>query len=181
MRAAAVVGVLGSSFVVWSASDAAFSGTTTNGTNNWTAGAVAITDDDSGSAMFNVSGLVPGGTGSKCLTVTYGGNVTSNVRLYASSVSTTLAMNTYLNMKIEEGTGGSFASCAGFSATSTLFDNTLSNLTATTYGTGLSSWAPTGAAQAKTYRFTYTLSAATPNSVQGGTSAETFTWEAQSV
>ena len=174
------MGVLGSSFVVWSASDAAFSSTTANGANNWTAGSVALTDDDSASAMFTVTGLVPGGTGTKCIAVTYGGGVTSNVKLYASALSNTLSMNTYLHMKIEEGTGGTFASCTGFVAGSTLFDNTFSNLTAVSYATGLSSWAPTAAAQSRVYRFTYTLDAATPNSVQGGTSSATFTWEAQS-
>ncbi|HEX5495008.1 MAG TPA: hypothetical protein VFX70_10585 [Mycobacteriales bacterium] len=70
-----VGGVVGSGAMVWHASYAASLGVTTNSGNSWTAGSVTPADDDTGAAMFDVSGLVPGSnTGSPhCITVTYHG------------------------------------------------------------------------------------------------------------
>jgi hypothetical protein len=87
-----------------------------------------------------------------------------------------------LNLKIEQGTGATTASCAGFTGGSTLFDNTLSSFgtTKTAFASGVGTWAPTGtASETKSYKITYTLSATTPDSAQGGTAALGFTWESQ--
>ena len=78
IRTAAVMGALGSSFIVWSASDAAFSGTTTNAGNSVTAGVVSVSDDDAGTALFNVTGAVPGSPQTRCINVTYTGSTTSD-------------------------------------------------------------------------------------------------------
>ena len=69
----------------------------------------------------------------------------------------------------------------GFTPSSTLFSGTLAGLVAANaaYGSGLSSWTPTAAAQARTYRFTYTLDASTPDAQQGATATATFQWEAR--
>jgi hypothetical protein len=141
---------------------------------------VSLTDDDAGAAMFAATGLVPGSTGQKCIKVTYGGSVTAAVKLYVSA-NTGTPLQAYLDMVIEEGTVGTFASCTGFTATSTLYTGTLATAAASnnTYATGWSSWAPTGAAQTRTYRFTYTLNAATPDAQQGNSSTATFQWEAR--
>ena len=37
------------------------------------AGAVTLSDDDSGSAMFDLAGMAPGDTASRCIRVTYAG------------------------------------------------------------------------------------------------------------
>jgi hypothetical protein len=50
----------------------------------------------------------------------------------------------------------------------------------TNYANGLGTWAPTGTApETRTFQFTYTVDAATPNTSQGGTAAIGFTWESQ--
>lgn len=174
--AAVPLTLAGSAALVWQASTAAFSGTTANGSNSWSTGTVSLSDDDASSAMFSATGLRGGNTGNRCITVTYGGSVTSAVKLYASSTG---SLAPYLNLTVEEGTGGSFASCTGFSATSTLYNGTVSGFStaSSAYANGVSSWAPTGSGQARSYRFTYTVQ--DTNAAQGLTGSATFTWEAQ--
>lgn len=167
--------------MLWTGTSAAFTASTVNPTNGWTAASVSITDDDGGVAMFTATGLTPGSTGSNCITVTYGGNVATAVKLYISASSGTLGP--HLNMTVEEGTGGSFGSCTGFSAVGgATYTGTLSNFasTSTAYGSGVGTWAPTTNGSTRTYKITYTLDATTPSSMQSATAGATFTWEAQS-
>lgn len=182
VAAAVVAGLLGSGAFVWSGTNAAFTSTTSNGANNWTAGAVTIGDDDSGTALFSATGLVPNSTGNKCIKVTYTGNVTAAVKLYVSASSGALAP--YVNLTVEEGSGagntGSFSSCGSFSGT-TIYSGTLSTFasTKTAFASGVGSFAPTTSGDFKVYKFTYTLDSATPNNMQSGTCSATFQWESQ--
>lgn len=58
LRSGAAPGALVvSSALVFTASQAAFTATTANGPNTWSAGTVAISDDDAGSAMFTATAL----------------------------------------------------------------------------------------------------------------------------
>jgi hypothetical protein len=175
---AVLSGIAASSGVMWQASSAAFTGSTSNGNNAWTAGTVSLTDDDTNVAMFSATGLKPGSTGTKCITVTYGGNSTAAVKLYSSAVTGTLRQ--HLNMVIQEGDGGTYADCTGFVSTGTVYTGTLENFgnTNTAFGSGVGAFAPTAANQKKTYRFAYTVDPATPNSAQGATANATFVWEA---
>ncbi len=179
---AVVAGLIGSGAFVWQGTNAAFTSTTSNGANNWTAGAVTIGDDDSSQALFSASGLVPSSTGSKCIKVTYTGNVTSAVKLYVASSSGSLA--TYLDVVVQEGSGvgnvGDFSSCGAFSGT-TVYSGTLAGMasTTTTFGSGVGTFAPTGSGQFKVYKFTYTLNASTPDSQQSQSASATFQWESQ--
>ncbi len=180
--AAVPAALLASGAMVWQSSYSAFSATTSNPTNNWSAGTVALADDDSNTAMFTATNLKPGSTASKCIAVTSSGSLPATVKLYGTSYSTTLNLAGNLTLQVEEGTGGSFATCTGFTPSSTLFTGTLTSFgtTKTSFATGVSSWAPTGAAsESRTYRVTYTLGASTPDSAQGGTAAMGFTWESQ--
>lgn len=170
------------SFVVLGTSRGAFSDTTSNTSNSVSAGTVAIEDDDSGSVMFNVSGMLPNDTAVNCIVVTYQGNTapSSPIQLYRSGANTGDGLDQYLDLDIEVGTGGSFGDCTGFSSSSTLFDNTLQNFASThqdfagALGTG---WTPTGAGQARTFRVTLTLQ--DDNAAQGLSAGFGFTWEAR--
>jgi hypothetical protein len=179
VTAMSMVGLLFASAAVWQTSQAAFTGSTQNATNAWTAGTVSLTDDDAGTAMFSVTGLVPGATATRCIAVTYGGSATAAVRLFVPTASGPL--QSYLDLVVQEGSGGSFASCTGFTASSTLYTGTLASAASLhgAYGSGWSTWAPTGAAQSRTYRFTYTLNAGTPDSQQGNSANATLQWEAR--
>jgi hypothetical protein len=174
--AAAPAAVLASSVMVWHASSAAFTATTSNGPSNWSAGTVTLSDDDSGTAMFNVSGLKPADNGSKCIAVTYDGSLAANVKLYASAAGT---LGSYLDLTVEQGTGGSSGSCSGFTPAATIYAGTLAGFasSASNYATGVGGFAPTGSAQTRTYRFTYTVQ--NNNAAQGASASGTFTWEAQ--
>jgi hypothetical protein len=174
-------GMCAASLLVWQTSKAAFNSSTSNAANSWTAGTVALSDDDSSAAMFSATGLVPGSTATKCISVTYGGDVTSSVKLYGASPTTTNALSSWLDMTIEIGAGGSFGSCTAFTPASTIFTGTLNTFgaTKTAFGSGLGTWAPTASGQTKEYRFTWTLNSAAPNSVMGGTAGISFVWESQ--
>jgi len=181
----AVIGVVIASTLIWNASNAAFTATTTNGSNSFSAGTVGLTDNDSNGVLFNVGSLKPGATGSACLRVTYNGSLASAVKLYASSPSATASLDTYITLKVEEGAFASvpaFPACTSFVAAGAPISNgPLSTFTtnSTSYATGVGTWAPNGAAQTKDYQFTYTLSSAAPDSVQGATASLTLVWEAQ--
>lgn len=178
--------ILLSGATIGTASYAAFSASTSSPTSNWATGTVALSDDDSSTALFTASNLAPGATGTRCIAVTSTGSLASIVRLYGTGATTTNALSTYVNLTVTQGTGGTFAGgCAGFTplvSGSSVYTGTLANFgtTATNYATGLGSWAPTGtASETRVFQFAYTVSSSAPNTTQGGTAAIGFTWEAQ--
>ena len=177
---ATLVGLLVSGLLVWQGTAAVFSSTTSDGSNSWTLGSVTLTDDDSGSALFTASGLVPGSTNSNCITVSYAGNVATTVKLYASAATDASSVAQYLDLTIEQGTGGGFGDCTGFTSGSTIYTGTLATFTSTkvAYGSGVGTWAPSGTAS-QVYRIAYTLNASTPSNKQGSTTSATLQWEAQ--
>lgn len=180
----AVVGALaGTSALVWQASYSSFSSTTSNTGNTWSAGSV-ILNNDSSTAMFTATRLKPGSTGVKCIAVTSTGSLASAVKLYGTSYSATNGLGSALNLTVTQGTGATSSSCTGFTAdtsNSSVYSGTLAGFSAaTSYSNGLGTWAPTGtASETKSYQFTYTVDPNAANSVQGGTAAIGFTWEAQ--
>ncbi|MGN7190317.1 MULTISPECIES: hypothetical protein [unclassified Curtobacterium] len=177
--------IVASGVVVSTASYSAFSATTTNPTSNWTAGSVALTDDDNDTALFTATNLKPSSTGSKCIAVTSTGSLPAVVKLYGTGAQTTSELATHTNLLVEAGSGGSTSSCTGFTADAgqPVFTGLLSQFgsTATNYGNGLGSWATTGGAtsQTRVYKFTYTVASDTPTTAQGKTASIGFTWEAQ--
>lgn len=183
--AALVGGLVASGALVWHASYSAFSAQTANPSSNWSAGTVALSDDDSSTAMFNASGLTPGSTGTNCIAVTSTGSVASAVKLYGTNPNTTNGLASSINLTITQGTGGGFGSCTNFKPLTTgssVYSGTLAGLgaSATNYATGLGDWKPTGSgSETRVFQVTYTLSPTTPNSAQGGTASLGLTWEAQ--
>lgn len=177
------VALIASGAVVSTASYSAFSATTVNPTSNWNAGNVALSDDDSNTALFNATALKPGSTGSNCITVTSTGTLPSAVKLYGTGAATTNALSGSINLTIEQGTGGGFGSCTNFVAATTggtVFSGTLASFgsSKTDYSTGVGSWAPNGAGT-QVYKITYTVPTSAPSSVMGGTASLGLTWEAQ--
>ncbi|SDS59957.1 hypothetical protein SAMN04488543_2032 [Friedmanniella luteola] len=174
-----------SGLVVSQASYSAYSATTVNPTSNWATGTVVLADDDANTAAFTVANLKPGSTGTQCVVVTSKGSLASAVRLYATTPTSTKDVAANLDLKVTQGTGGSFGSCTGYTPLASgadVYTGTLDNLgkTATGYTSGLGSWTPTGkATESRTYQITYTVRADAPDSTQGGTAAAGLTWEAQ--
>jgi hypothetical protein len=168
--------------MVWRTSSALFSGTTGNASNSWATGSVSLTDDDSGTALFatGTDGNLTGGqTVTKCIKVTYGGSLTSGigVKLYGTATG---GLASYLTLTVDQGTGGAFGNCTGFSVTTAgIYSGTLSNFasTATNYSSGVGSWAPSSTGATMVYRFTMVVSSS--SSAQSTSATGSFTWEAQ--
>ncbi len=161
---------------VMSYSRAAFTATTSNTANSWSTGSVVLSDDDSGTAMFNASNLTGGQSVVQCIKVTYSGSVTpASIKMYGTSSG---ALAPYLNLTIEQGTGGSFGSCAGFSG-SQIYSGTVSGFssTYTSFANGLTAWSPSSTPDSKVYRVTVTVQ--NDNNAQSKTANADFTWEAQ--
>ncbi|KQS22553.1 hypothetical protein [Frigoribacterium sp. Leaf186] len=179
--AALPLAVLLSGVVVATTSYAAFSDRTENAGNNWSAGKVAISDNDADQALFKASGLMPGDADDNCITVTADTSGPSTVKLYTENTQDADQLGASLHMKIERGalTG---ADCSTFQADGAAdFDGTLAALASnSSYATGLGGWVADGAAQSTTYRISYELDPNADNKVQEASASTTFVWEAQS-
>ena len=171
--------LLTGAFIV-TASIAAFSGTTDNSGNTWSTGTVILTDDDGGSGiLFTVVGMKPLDVVTNCIVVTYEGTLLpADVVLYGVSGGT--GLDAYLDLIVEEGTGGIFDNCSGFSATSTVYTGgTLADFAVahTNFGNGAGTWTPSANPESVTFKFTVTLQ--DNNAAQSLDATATFTWEAQ--
>ncbi|MDF2045968.1 hypothetical protein [Microbacterium sp. Kw_RZR3] len=187
----ATIAVIPLSFIaagalVSTASYSAFSATTSNPSNNWSAGSVGLTNSSPNSAAFDATNLKPGSTGTTCVAVTSTGTLPAAVKLYATNASQSQGIGDWLNLTVTQGTGGGNGSCNGFSPISSgasVYDNTLSSFVngATDYGSGVGNWAPAGGSspETRTFQITYAVSTNAPSSIMGATANVNFTWEAQ--
>lgn len=184
-RSGGPVAVLLAGLLVWQGSNAAFTAETHNNGNNWDAGSLLLTDDDAGGAMFGITNMVPGSTGSKCIVVTATSTVAGVVKTYVSSL-TAGGLEDNITMLVQQGTGGSFADCTGFTVAATEPVQSLSTMY-TDHGSftnGVLSWAKGTGAETKTYKFTWvfnvgTLTEAEVNALQGTDVGANFEWELQ--
>lgn len=178
--AALPLAVLLSGVVVATTSYAAFNDRTDNAGNNWSAGKVAISDDDADQALFNVAGLMPGDAGDNCITVTADTSGPSTVKLYTEYTQDANKLGDLLKMTIERGTL-SGDTCSTFQAVGAAdFDGTLATLANnSSYATGLGAWTADGPSKSTTYRISYELDPNAGNTVQEASASTTFVWEAQ--
>ena len=187
---ASPVAILAAAGLIWHASYAAFSGETRNSGNAWPTGTVALTDDDAGAARFQVSNMVPGQTDTKCIKVTANATVAGLVKGYAiNPVTSPQGLENHILVTVSEGTGGSFASCTGYTASNTLASGVpLSTLMlANSYATGLGDWTVTGDVhdgEFRTFRFTWTfdttgMTQAQLDNLQGAHAGADLEWELQ--
>jgi hypothetical protein len=186
---ASIVVVAIAALLVGTATFAAFSGTTSNGSNDYDAGTVRITDNDAGGAMISFTDASSGQSQSGCIMTTYEGSLPANVRLYGS---TTGDIAPYLNLTVTRGTDNSpaFPTCGGsFTPDATnyigqgngvIYQGTLAAYPGS-YAAGvvdapgaLETWT-TGETHA--YKFTVTM--ANDPAGQGTSGTATFTWEAR--
>ena len=183
---ALVVGVLLSSVTVLTASRAAFSDTTSNESNFVNAGDVVLTDNDLGSALFQMSNVAPGDSEQTCIQVTYEGSIAdpSGVVVYSGGFTDSSTLANDINLTIEEGTGaGTFDDCTGFSLAGQIYSGTLTNFdtTHTDYASGAGTWDPSSTPVSRSYRITVELASGAANTSQGQSITNLiFTWEVQS-
>lgn len=184
LASALVVGVLGT--VAAGGVFGLFSATTQNAGNEISTGSVALTDNDNGSAMFNIVNAKPGDSWTRCIKVTYSGSLPADVRVY--NQNGTSALGAHLRVTMTQGTQDSpvFPDCTGFTADATgvLYSGPMSTGRPPTWEFGLPvvpagqvAWEP-GASLV--FKLDVTLDAATPDTMQGSTTGSmTTVWEAR--
>jgi hypothetical protein len=166
--------------LVVTSSRQAFVAQNDNVSNQVTAAAVDLTDNDSGTAMFaNVTGLLPGTNVDRCIDVTYTGSVDPTAVLLYINAAPTGTLGPYLNLTIDIGadTADPYRTCTGFTSSATLYTGTLADFATTRagYATGLSTWDPVGSPETRTFRFR--LSVQNDPNAEGLTSSFGFSWE----
>jgi hypothetical protein len=177
----------------------AFSSTTANSNNHYTAGTVYLSDNDANGFLYQETGRKPGDVTTQCLTVTYTGSLPADVAIYSTDVMADIgALANYVDLTITPGTfsvspAPAFPSCgaagAFVAAGGAIYSGTLYNFLNTyrSFGAGLSTL-PDGETAWTTndtvvYRVRLTLQ--DNNAANGGnggpltTDAHSFTWEAQ--
>lgn len=175
--------------MVWQGSQAAFTASTQNSGNSWSAGSVMLTDDDRGAAAFTVENIVPGQTGQKCIVVTSQSNVAGEVRAYTEHLLTSRGLEDRIFFDLEQGTGGSFNDCTGFTPTAnTVPELPLSELARVNrdFATGGAVWETSGTpGETQSYRGTWRfdttgMSQEEVNALQGARVGIDLVWELQS-
>jgi len=154
---------------------AAYVATTSNGGSSYAAGSVSVSDSDGGAA-YSFPSLAFGQTKTWCTTVTFGGSLTSDVRMVATAGGTIPGS---IDVTVDVGTGGD-AACAGFALSSNLYTGTLAGLAAAApnWASGLGGFTGATNGDTRTYRFTASLN--DPAAPDGSTATSTITWEARS-
>lgn len=187
------VTVLASGLVVWQSSYASFNASTVNPSNSWTAGNVALSDSQGGSSAgatgtalwTSATGLKPGSTDTKCITVTYNGSLAASVKLYIAASGLTGTLGTYLRLSIDQSPTGTQSDCSDFGTATNIYNSGDSDDTKTLAAfaaasnddaNGVGTWAPTASGQTQTYRIKYTL--LDNNAAMSATATAAFTWEA---
>jgi hypothetical protein len=166
--------------LVVTSSRAAFVAQNDNTSNQVTAASVDLTDNDSGTAMFNnVTGLMPGTNVDRCIDVTYSGTVDPTAVLLYINGTPTGTLGQYLNLTIDIGndTADPFRTCTTFASTGTLYNGTLDGFVAAhpNYAGGLTTWDPAGSPETKTFRFR--LAVQDNAAAEGLSSTFGFSWE----
>jgi Camelysin metallo-endopeptidase len=161
----------------------AFTATTANAGNSIDSGTVALSDNDAGSAMYNVTNAKPGDSEASCITVTYTGSLDSTVKLY---MATAVTNGSLYNLQIERGSGAAgFDDCTGFNADAELYNGTLGDFAAyADFASGLDAGDGTAWSTGESidYRFTITQNddpTVGAHEVVTSSGAHDFTWEAQ--
>ena len=187
--AAGPLAVLIAGGMVWQGSQAAFTASTRNSGSSWSTGNVVLTDDDLGAAAFTVENIVPGQTGQKCIVVTSQSNVPGEVRAYTQNLISSKGLEDRIYFDLEQGTGGSFNDCTGFTPTANNVPELPISTLATVnrdFATGGASWQTAGTpGETQSYRGTWRfdttgLGQDDINALQGARVGIDLAWELQS-
>lgn len=191
---AAVVGTIAAlalvSMFVLRTSSAVFTAQTVNSGNSLRAADVALSDNRTGTVLFNVADLNQTDSVSRCIQVSYDGSTfpTAGVKVYSGGFTDSGTLGDHLNVAILQGATGSTCTSTTVLAGSTtqiVSRRTLSTFgaTASNYAAGFGTWSPVAAPvdTVRAYLITIDLDTATPNNIGGQTvSALRFTWEVTS-
>ncbi len=179
---AGVLAVLAAFLLAFQGTGAAFSATTENAGDAFTAGTVTLSDNDAGTAMFPMLNMEPNDPAVACIEVPYSGTLDHQVRTYGA-ITAGDGLEAYLDLTIERGDG----TCAAFGTSTAVWTNgTDGDLgiflgAATNYATGVDNWSPTGGGPDDVVPYRFTMALQDNTLAQGKTVTVTFTWEAQNL
>jgi hypothetical protein len=193
--AAPALGLMAAALLVWQGSNAAFSATTANNADVWTAGTLTLQNNGGGAAYavtttatFNETGLKPGSTNTKCITVKNTSSTAGNIKFYRSALADSVpSLGAQIQVTIDAATVGAdvLANCVGFPVAG--LTNISTSVPLTTLPTTFAGAVPSVAVGSGTvpvaYRIAYTFATtgttAGDNALQGKTVTAGFTWELQ--
>jgi len=178
--AVGVVAVLAVGALTFAVSQAAFSGQTSTKQGTASTGTVTLTNDASGTTLFDVVGLNGGQTFSSCVAVRYDGSIVpAPVVLHGASSG---SLGDYLDMTIEIGTGKTYTpgdtGCSTFTGGQNIYTGTLTGFVNAHSGFSNAlptTWSAASTGQVKAFKFTMTVK--NDNAAQGKSAQPTFTWE----
>lgn len=160
-------------FMVTSVTRAAWTAQTDNTGSSWDTGTVSLTDDDGGSAMFEITNMMAGDVETNSIMVTNASSVPLDVRMYGANVTGDSALAGELSLDIGTTSGGTdvyTGTLAGFATSHTNFDSGTSSIS---LGTDV------GTNDTQEYHFTVRLPSDAPTTVQNMTAGIDFVWEGQ--
>lgn len=176
MLGSAVVSALAVGALAFSATNAAFTGTTSNTGNTFAAATVSLTDDDFGGTNFQVADMIPGDTVTDCIEVQYTGSTTdlAGLRLYGTASG---ALADDLTLTVRHGVAA--GSCVAPGVLTPVYSGDLDAL-GTDWATGSAGFTPAAPNETVAYVFDVTLKASTTDAAQGDTAGADFIWEVRS-
>lgn len=185
VRTVAVLGIAGA--IAAGGVFSAFTSQTDNPGNVVTAGTVELTDNDAGSALYELTAAAPGDSETACIEVSYSGSLDADVRLYTPSAIDALGEHVDLTIQPGAQSSPSFPGCTGFAADgAAVYDGTLADFAAGhgDYATGIADFPGSTSAwetgDTVVYQVTATLAADAPTEMQGETTGtHTLRWEAR--
>jgi hypothetical protein len=172
---AGLMSALGVGSLAFTATSAAFSGTTgTNG--DFTAASVELDDDDFTTNGWTATGLIPGTPVTDCVEVEYTGDVDDlePLRLYGAFAGTLAAD---LNVVVSHGAAG--GTCAEPGVLTEVYNGTAAAMPAD-YAAAAEGAVVDTTNTTAAYQFSVEIDAEAANEIQGENATATFTWELQS-
>ncbi|MFJ5896193.1 hypothetical protein ACIQFZ_12130 [Streptomyces sp. NPDC093064] len=107
------LGLLLSGGLVWSATNADWSGNSSNSGNTWASSSLGLANV-SKVPMFRIDNMRPGDRGSNCIRIVSNASFPTALKLYSNSPNWPTNFQSFINLKIEVGSGGTFGDCNGF-------------------------------------------------------------------
>lgn len=192
--AAPVTGLLAAGLLVWHGSTAAFTASTGNTADAWSTGKLALQNNGGGAtfadttaALFAETGIRPGTSGTKCITVESTGSLSGSLKLYRGAVSGTNAANlaSVVTVTVDatpvSASTSIAASCTGWTGGTTggVFAGLLSAFP-TTYAGASGGVALSGGTERVAYRIAWALPlSVVDNTLQSASASTDLVWEVQ--
>ena len=191
---APVTGLLAAGLLVWQGSTAAFTATTNNTADAWTTGKLKLQNNGGGTSyadttasLFAETGIKPGSTGTKCITVESTGTLPGALHMYRGAITGTNSTNlaAALTFAVDAvavtSTTNVAANCTGWTGgtSGAAYSGTLSGF-ATSFSGAPVSTALSGGTERVAYRIVWSLpSSVTDNTLQSSSATAELDWEAQ--